>query len=576
MGNKILKTLLITSGILLATTCIAGAEYINSVNYNYDSQRVEITGKDFDDYNGSVATVILLKNGMTLESYTPGTADDDNVEKQTQVVIEDGTFEVSFALNSPVDKTKYTAYIKAGSKTRTSSFVYATDVTSVYDSAVAANTASSFMWVVYNNSTKLGLTDTVYSKLSNAGMLKAGQFAYLDKDAIIKEANGDKEKGVELLKEAARRAAYIQALNEGLIDEVAVDGNFIEPEILGLTDMDVTAYELFTNNTKSTGVEKVLANIQKQNFKSLADFQKCFVYEATIAAIKYNTQSGTAHIKEALKDNNSLNELDFTNYNKVTTNEIDLLLLNGAEWSKDDIQAVLDTEVDTDDKDPSDKTSNGGGSSGGASSIGTYSQNYSIGGLSQTTEPEEEAKVTFTDLGDVEWAREAIEGLATAGVVAGKGDGIFAPLDKVTRAEFLTMLVKTLGVPSEGATCDFVDVTEGEWYYETIAAGTTLGYASGYGNGLFGTYDLITRQDAAVMLNNAVEKNGSVLEAANEGIDFADKDEISDYAAEAVDTLVKAGILSGADGNFMPKNNCTRAEAAVMLWKIMTALGLEG
>ena len=58
-------------------------------------------------------------------------------------------------------------------------------------------------------------------------------------------------------------------------------------------------------------------------------------------------------------------------------------------------------------------------------------------------------------------------------------------------------------------------------------------------------------------------------ETADE-LNFNDKDLLSDYAKEAVAKMVKLGILNGKnDGNFAPKDYCTRAEAAKILYGIL-------
>ncbi len=568
MGNKVLKTLLISSSLLLGSMCIANAQHIDSANYNYETSKVEIEGRDFDNYNDSYAVIIVMKNGETMETFTPG-EDDANIEKQEHVKIEDGKFSYSFSLSEPVltsGKAKYTAYVKAGSlDIAESTFTYSSNAESIYTSIMNNTSATIFSRAVVNNIDVLSLESNVFGQLETTGRYAVANKVYAYKSSIS---------SIEELKEALTREAYIRALTESKIDLVVADGNFRDAEVLGLTELSDTAYELFVSETTATGKSKVLTNIQGKVYANADEFLSTFVYEATIAAIKYNTEKGTGHIERILKGNTSIG-FDFSNYDNVDTTDINLQLLNGSEWDKDDIQAVLDTEVISTDKDPANTGSGGGGTTSTGISTGGYSQNYSIGGLStETTTPE--ATSPFTDLGEVEWAREYIEGLAEAGVVSGKGDGLYAPLDSVTRAEFLRMLVVALGIDVENTTCEFLDVEAGAWYYDAIATGTTFGIASGYGNGYFGTTDLITRQDAAVMLNNAVTKSGAELIELNDGIDFADKAEISDYAADDVEILVKAGILNGADGSFMPKNNCTRAEAAVMISQIMSVLGLEG
>jgi hypothetical protein len=60
------------------------------------------------------------------------------------------------------------------------------------------------------------------------------------------------------------------------------------------------------------------------------------------------------------------------------------------------------------------------------------------------------------------------------------------------------------------------------------------------------------------------------LGTASDLLEYADADEISSYAVEAVATLVKAGVISGSDGSLNPKNMISRAEMAIMLYRVLT------
>ena len=89
----------------------------------------------------------------------------------------------------------------------------------------------------------------------------------------------------------------------------------------------------------------------------------------------------------------------------------------------------------------------------------------------------------------------------------------------------------------------------------------------GYSDEKFGIGDAITRQDVAVMVVNAAKTCDYKFEETGADITFSDEDEISEYAKEAVKTLVRAGVISGDDaGRFNPKGNATRAEAAKILY----------
>ncbi|HHV99353.1 MAG TPA: S-layer homology domain-containing protein [Clostridiaceae bacterium] len=187
-----------------------------------------------------------------------------------------------------------------------------------------------------------------------------------------------------------------------------------------------------------------------------------------------------------------------------------------------------------------------------------------------TTEDSGETKVTFSDISNVKWAKETIEYLAARGIISGPGDGTFRPSDKVTRAEFIKMLMIALELEDEEAECTFSDVKAGAWYYKPIAAAEKLGIVKGKGDGTFGVNDEILRQDMAVMIYRTAQLLGIDLGDDVNVEPFTDEAEISGYAKEAVTAIQKAGIINGiGDGRFAPKNNATRAEAAVIIYRLL-------
>ena len=86
----------------------------------------------------------------------------------------------------------------------------------------------------------------------------------------------------------------------------------------------------------------------------------------------------------------------------------------------------------------------------------------------------------------------------------------------------------------------------------------------------FGTGEFITRQDMAVMLYRAAAAADVEILVVDAEKTVNDSADISGYAADAVAELVKAGIINGDQNrNFNPKNNATRAQAAVMIYNVL-------
>lgn len=176
--------------------------------------------------------------------------------------------------------------------------------------------------------------------------------------------------------------------------------------------------------------------------------------------------------------------------------------------------------------------------------------------------------IIFEDIDGVPWAKDAIEALYRAGVVKGKGDMIFAPNDNVTRAEFVTMLIKAFKITSDNNTNNFSDVNEDDWYNESVNTAVGNGIISGISKDYFGASENITRQDIAVMgvrLWNSIGKEMTGRYRAS----FTDFEKVSDYAIDAVTAMAEAGIVSGMDtGEFAPLENATRAQAAVIIYRM--------
>lgn len=174
----------------------------------------------------------------------------------------------------------------------------------------------------------------------------------------------------------------------------------------------------------------------------------------------------------------------------------------------------------------------------------------------------------FKDMTNVPWAAESIEGLAARGIIAGTGNERFAPNKPVTRAEFATMLA-SLFPDATPASITFTDVNSDAWYSRSISAAAELGLIEGYEDGSFGPERLITRQEMAVMTRRAVQALSLVIPEQSTD-SFKDEYRIDEYARDSVTQLRAAGLLIGDPaGRFNPSHNATRAESAVLLYKLL-------
>ena len=181
--------------------------------------------------------------------------------------------------------------------------------------------------------------------------------------------------------------------------------------------------------------------------------------------------------------------------------------------------------------------------------------------------------LSFTDIPAGYWAYDAISSLSSKGIVSGYPDGTFKPDTTITRAEFATMLVKALGLNTAGTTGQFTDVTADDWYYGSVNAAVYAGLVSGTGDHLFAPNDAITREQMAVMVAHALGSKAPAVDGTELNA-FSDRSSVNSWAVTGMEEAVKAGIVSGMTaGTLAPKDNATRAQAAAMIYKLLTVLG---
>ncbi len=208
-----------------------------------------------------------------------------------------------------------------------------------------------------------------------------------------------------------------------------------------------------------------------------------------------------------------------------------------------------------------------GPSSPGVSGPGS-SGNLAGGGLVVEKTDDPLSKV-FSDLDSVSWAEDSIVRLAKEGIVSGTGNNKFSPNNLVTREQFVKMILLALDLPVNGGSAQFSDVSQSDWYYTYVISANELGIVTGKDNGSFGAGEYVTREDMVAIAARAVRTAQRTLPQTATA-NYTDVSDISDYAKEAAIAFGNAGIITGMpDGSFMPKDFSTRAQAAVVLDRLM-------
>lgn len=172
--------------------------------------------------------------------------------------------------------------------------------------------------------------------------------------------------------------------------------------------------------------------------------------------------------------------------------------------------------------------------------------------------------LAYTDT-EGHWASDVIDELSNKKIINGYSDGTFKPDNSVTRAEFIAIVNRMLGLTTESSKY-IPDISRHDWFYSDIRKAVEAGILKGNEEGYVRPNDTITREEAVVILARAFK----VTQAPGTGIKFEDRSEVSNWARESVYTFVKYGYINGYYGNLIkPKENVKRAEVLTIIKRII-------
>lgn len=357
-------------------------------------------------------------------------------------------------------------------------------------------------------------------------------------------------------------AATAAALENNCSSSIQKGGTLAYGDTLGFSGNKL--YTEYLNNLSTKGVDAVQESMAKANILSPEDGNKAFEKAVLLQMIKNYKDDGSGHVgtyfsTEPYKTLYTAYGFDLLLLNQVkdVTAVYTKLCNNGATTIEALATAFPQIIADV-------KNSGGGGGTAGG---GRPASGTSVGGNAAIGDVDYISPAItdrFSDLDSVPWAQEAIRELADKGVISGKGNGLFAPNDEVTRQEFVKMLVGAFALQSENAICSFDDVSA-DWAKQSVAVAAALNIVNGMNAETFAPEAKITREDGAVMLARTAAVIGTALKEDN--VQFADDTQIADYAKTGVYGLSGAGVISGKGNNmFDPKATMTRAEAVKMIY----------
>ena len=200
------------------------------------------------------------------------------------------------------------------------------------------------------------------------------------------------------------------------------------------------------------------------------------------------------------------------------------------------------------------------------------------------------------NLSDLEghWAQKEVEAAVASGWVDGYPDGSFKPEKSITRAEFTKMLLDAIHLTPDSETVAWMKahakmkdiwgkptaytpklydmsghwLTSQGWLDAALYSGMVV--PDDYNGKNFQPEKAIARYEIALMTDRALGLVYPASQPVEGELPFTDKEEILDWMKGYVNESVKAGVLKGyPDGSFQPNKTSTRAEAVVMIQRML-------
>lgn len=524
-----------------------------NISLNSEKDSIKISG-EADSYNVSIG---VLKSGYTMEGIENGTsAIEDAVLFYRPIEVTDGNYFYEIDMPRDAQRGAYTVFSdgEAGIVYYASASERLSMVAEVID-AMQNDTLPEYIQangVYLSNSEKL-MKVTDISKVSSIAndMLSAESLA------------AGSVQSLEKITEALDLSAVIQLVNEEKIDALK-DIELVADE----TKMDIKLTE--KSLIPSEKQADIVTRLTGRSITSEEAFYDAIEESLFVGVINESVSLSSAEKRSFFEKNAGYVKLNLTEYNTLAQEKRSSVINQLSVAGVSDISAMQSKLDELYDKEKPTATtpSGGGGGGGGGGAVTTVKPALNPSGTEVKAEPEEPKTVptvSFKDMENYSWAETAVKALRSSGIVSGYSDGTYKPQGNVTRAEFVTMLVKAFLSEYTGEEESFADVKKDSWSYKYIMSAYENKLVAGMGEGTFLPDENIKRSDMAVILNNLMKYKGKEVTLSDKA--FEDADRIPAYAAEAVAALRGAGVISGDENNnFRPADFANRAEAAVMVY----------
>ena len=413
-----------------------------------------------------------------------------------------------------------------------------------------------------DDSTIEAIMDDAIIKLSlNSNLIeKIDRLKYIKRVVNIKSKLNSENQGE--VQRVLNEEAILCAYQEGFKDLIFVDNAFCYGSIANYESIDkngITLWSLLREYINDDGKKSVVDSLLNKNFTNIEELRQEMAKKIMIAGFNYQKNSGLGYIEKFLtKENAEFCGMDISKYLNMSSKDgINSKIASANIAQLSDIENAI-----TNYKQPtygSGMSHGGGNSSGGFNGITVAPSQLPD---NNSTADSENDKI-YNDVSNSHWAIDAIKELSKKGIFQGS-DGMFNPDKNITREEFITAICRAMGYKLSEKESVFSDVANDAWYRVYVMTGFDNGIIRGITENEFGVAINITRQDVCTILGR------TLLSYNTNNAEFIDSADVAEYAEDYVNYFYNEGIISGyEDGSFKPKKNCTRAEAAKIIYNFL-------
>ena len=186
------------------------------------------------------------------------------------------------------------------------------------------------------------------------------------------------------------------------------------------------------------------------------------------------------------------------------------------------------------------------------------------------------ANAFYTDMDESHWCYQSIKFLTEIGVLVGYPDGTYKPDIPVSRAEFASMVIKSLGQENANITqpIDYADIEPDFWGYNIIQKAVYFDLIPNGRGENFRPYDPVTRAEAITIAVNALTTS-QISEQRAQSIISKSYEDYTQLPAWFLMSAAKSQLLDldvitpGHEGKMEPNRPMNRAEVAALLYKMM-------